>query len=129
MLNDPLSNAMSAILNCEKKGKKEITIRPISKVIKKVLALMQDNHYIGEIKVIERENGDFIIVSLLGNINQCGSIKPRFSIGKDTYEKFEKRFLPAKDFGYLFVSTTKGIMTHLEAKKQNIGGKLIAYCY
>ncbi len=36
---------------------------------------------------------------------------------------------PSIDFGILIVSTTKGIMKHNEAKKQDIGGRLIAYCY
>jgi small subunit ribosomal protein S8 len=47
----------------------------------------------------------------------------------DEYEKFEKRFLPAKGVGVLIVSTIKGIMTHEEAKGKTLGGRLIAYCY
>ena len=41
----------------------------------------------------------------------------------------EKRYLPAKDFGILIMSTSKGIMTHYDAKKKNLGGKLLSYCY
>ncbi len=47
----------------------------------------------------------------------------------EEFEKFEKRFLPAKDFGFLILSTSKGIMTHLAAKEKSIGGKLLAYVY
>ena len=65
----------------------------------------------------------------MGNLNKCGAIKPRYSVRKDGFEKFEKRYLPAKDFGIIFVSTPKGIMTHNGAKKKGLGGKLIAYCY
>ena len=129
MLNDPLANALSAILNAEKIGRKECIIRPISKIIKKVLGVMKDNLYIGEAQEIQDARGGSIKVSLIGNVNNCGAIKPRFSVKKDLYEKFEKRFLPAKDMGLIIVSTSQGIMTQEEAKKKNLGGKLLAYCY
>ena len=90
---------------------------------------MQKQGYIGEIKDIDDGKGGMIEVQLLGKINKCGVIKPRYSLTKSEYEKFEKRYLPAKDFGLIFVSTSKGVMTHMEAKKKNLGGKLLAYIY
>lgn len=128
-LNDPLSNALSAILNAEKTGKKECVIRPVSKVIEKVLNVMKDNFYLGDITRVKDERGDHIIVNLLGKINKCGAIKPRYPIQTSDYERFEKRYLPAKDFGIMIISTSKGIVVHNEAKKDNVGGKLLAYCY
>lgn len=129
MLNDTLANALSAILNMERVGKKECAIMPSSKIIKIILKIMNENNYIGSFEEIVTKKGNLLKVNLLGNINKCGAIKPRFSVKKNEYEKFEKRYLPAKDFGIIFVSTPKGIMTHSEAKKKSIGGKLLAYCY
>ena len=129
MLNDPLANALSNILNKENAKTKECIIKPSSKIIKEVLKIMKDNYYVGEFKEIEDSKGNMLSVQLLNKINKCGVIKPRFSVKKDGYEKFEKRFLPAKDFGILIVSTPLGIMTNNEAKKKFIGGKLLAYCY
>jgi len=129
MLNDTLATALSAILNKEKIGKKECIIRPTSKIIKAVLQIMNENQYIGSFEEVTTTKGNMLKLNLLGNINKCGAIKPRYSIKKGGYEKFEKRYLPAKDFGIIFVSTSKGIMSHTEAKKKNIGGKLLAYCY
>ena len=129
MLNDPLANALSLILNKGDARIKECIIKPSSKVIKDVLKIMKDNYYVGEFKEIEDSKGNMLSVQLLNKINKCGVIKPRFSVKKDGYEKFEKRFLPAKDFGFLIVSTPQGIMTNDEAKKRCIGGKLLAYCY
>jgi len=128
-MNDSLANALSLILNDEKTGRKESIIKTSSKIIKKVLEVMKDNHYIGEFKEIEDGKGNMIQVNLLGNINKCGVIKPRYSIKKDQFEKFEKRYLIAKNMGNLIVSTPLGIITHEEAKKKNVGGKLLAYCY
>jgi len=129
MLNDPLANALSIILNKENARIKECIIKPSSKVIKEVLKIMKDNHYIGEFKEIEDLKGNMLSIQLLNKINKCGVIKPRFSVKKDGYEKFEKRFLAAKNFGILIVSTPQGIMINDEAKKKGIGGKLLAYCY
>ena len=43
VLNDPLANVLSAILNAETRGKRDCLLKPVSKVIKKVLEIMQDN--------------------------------------------------------------------------------------
>ena len=128
-LNDTLSNALSLILNNEKIGKSKCMIKPVSKVIKKVLDIMNENNYIGDFTEIKDEKGNILVVNSLGNINKCGAIKPRYSVKKDEFEKFEKRYLPAKDFGIIIISTSKGIMTHTEAKKKGIGGVLLSYCY
>lgn len=129
MLNDPLSNAMSKILNAERLGNKECTIKPVSNVIKKVLDVMKDNLYIGSYEEIEDGKGKLLKINLLGNINNCGAIKPRFSIKQDQYEKFEKRYLPARNIGIIIISTSSGIMIQSDAKKKSLGGKLLAYCY
>ena len=128
-LNDPLSNALSKILNAENRGKNECTINPASKVIKKILELMQEHHYIGENTLISKAKGGVINVNFIGRINKCGAIKPRFPVSLGNFEKFEKRYLPAKGFGVMFISTNKGILTHTEAKKKKLGGKLISYVY
>ena len=128
-LNDPLANALSLILNAEKTGKKECIIKPISKIIKKVFTIMKENNYVGDFREINDQRGNYIKINLLGSINKTGVIKPRFAVAKTGFEKFEKRYLLAKDFGIIIISTSKGIMSHIEAKKKRIGGKLIAYCY
>jgi len=128
-LNDPLANALSRILNSEKIGVDSCAIKPISKLIKRVLELLNENGYIGEFTEIEDGKGNLLKINLLGNINKCGVIKPRFSVKIDSYEKFEKRYLPSKDVGIMIVSTPLGILTHNEARDKNVGGKLLAYCF
>ena len=129
MLNDPLANVMSLILNNELIGKSECMIKPVSGIIKELLKVMKENNYIGDFKETEDSRGNYIKLILVGTINKCGVIKPRYSVRNNEFEKFERRYLPAKDLGILFVSTTKGIMTHYDAKSRKIGGKLLAYCY
>ena len=128
-MNDTLANAMSAILNYDRVGKKEYLVHPASKTTKHVLAILNAQGYIGAAESVTEARGGVLKVNLLGNINKCGVIKPRFAVTMNEYEKFEKRFLPAKGVGVIIVSTIKGFLTHEEAKAQNLGGRLIAYCY
>lgn len=128
-LNDPLANALSHIMNSEAKGKSVCIIRNSSKLIKQVLNIMKEHRYIGEFKEIKTEQGSMLELNLIGAINNCNVIKPKYSVKQKDFEKFEKRFLPAKDFGIIILSTPKGLMTHLEAMKKNIGGRLISYVY
>ena len=129
MLNDPLANVLAVINNAEHRGMKLCTIKPASKLITRVLDILNAKKYVGGYTIIEDGRGNIVEVSLIGAVNKCGAIKPRFSVAMGSYEKFEKRFLPAKDFGVLVVSTPKGVMTHSEAKAKGLGGRLLAYCY
>ena len=128
-LMDPLANALNHLSNCERVGKKVAYIKPASKLIGRVLKVMQDYGYIGEFEFIEDGRAGIFKVELIGKINKCGAIKPRFPVKKLGYEKFEKRYLPARDFGILIVSTTQGVMSHEEAKKRGLGGRFLAYVY
>src|SRR3989338_3050230 len=129
MLNDPLTNVMSLILNNELIGKSECLIKPVSKVIKELLKVMKENGYVGDFKEVIDSRGNYIQLSLIGSINKCGVVRPRYSVKSKDFEKFEKRYLPAKDLGILVVSTPKGIITHYDAKSKKTGGRLLAYCY
>ena len=129
MLNDPLANALSAMKNAELKGKGSCTIHPSSKLISGVLNLLKEKGYIGEFELVDDGKAGVFQVSLNGNINNCGVIKPRYPIKRDELEKWESRYLPAQHFGLLILTTTKGILSQDEARKDGIGGKLLAYVY
>ncbi len=128
MLNDPLANALSNI-NIHEKARKQYCIIPYSKMIGNVLRVMQKHNYIGTYEYIDDpQNGKFR-AELLGNINRSGVIKPRHAVKRAEFEKWERRYLPAKGFGILIVSTSKGVMDHMEAESLGIGGRLLAYMY
>ncbi len=128
-LMDPLADALTNIRNNELQVNSSCTIRPASKLIGHVLSVMKKENYISNFEYVDDEKAGIFQVELDGNINQCGVIKPRHAVKKDEFEKFEKRYLPAKNFGILIVTTPEGIMTHKEAKSKGIGGRLLAYMY
>lgn len=128
-LLDPLADAMSSIYNSELVGKPEVVISPASSLIERVLAVMQAKGYIGEFERIDDGKAGRFRIQLMGRTNKCGVIKPRYPVKRDGFEKYEKRFLPAYDYGILIVTTPQGVMTHAEAKTRGIGGRLLAYVY
>ena len=129
MQHDPLVDAMTGLKNAEEKGKMHCDVKPSSKLVGRVLNVMQANGYIKQFEYVENGKGGIFNVTLNGSINRCGAIRPRYAVHKDGFEKFESRYLPAKDFGIMIVTTTKGVMSHLEAKKDGVGGKLLAYVF
>ena len=129
MQHDPLADAMSLIKNAEQTGKQECIIRPSSKLIGRVLKIMQENNYIGQFEYFEDGRAGVFKVKLTGNINDCGVIKPRYSVKRKDLEKFEARYLPAQDFGVLILTTTQGVLSHNTAKGLKTGGKLLAFVY
>jgi small subunit ribosomal protein S8 len=129
MLHDPLNDAMSQIKNAEHRGKRECSIRPSSKLIGRILKVMQDAGYISQFEYVDDGKAGEFKVLLTGSINNCGIIKPRSSVRRGEMEKFESRYLPAQDFGVLILTTTQGVMTNAKAKEIGIGGKLLAYVY
>lgn len=128
-LNDPLADAMSAIVNNERRNRRECAIKPASRLIGEVLRVFQSNGYLGEFEFIDDGRSGKFRVQLLGRVNKCSAVKPRHPVRAARYEAWERRYLPAKGFGVLVVSTPKGVMSHREASEQSLGGRLIAYVY
>ncbi len=126
---DPLADAMASIYNCEIVGKPEVVVAPASSLIERVLQVMQSQGYIGEFERIDDGRAGRFRIQLMGRTNKCGVIKPRFPVKRDGFERFEKQFLPAYNYGILIVTTPEGVMTHTEAKNRGIGGRLLAYVY
>ncbi len=126
---DPLADALVNIKNHENAAKKECVIRPASKLLGEVLRIMQEMSYISTYEFIDDGREGMYKINLIGKINDCKAIKPRYAVKKAEFEKYEKRYLPARDIGILVVSTPKGVVTHNAAKEKLTGGRLIAYIY
>lgn len=129
MNHDTLANGLSKLMNYEKIGRQTVTLYPSSVMLKNIVAILQKAGFVGEAASQDTTRGTVMTVPLLGAINSIGVIKPRFAVQRDAFEKFEKRFLPARGVGVIIISTPKGLMSLEDAKKENIGGRLIAYCY
>jgi len=124
-----LSDALQNILNNEKSGKKQVKIRPNSKVIQKFLGVMQKHGYLGEYEIVDDHRGGKIVCELNGRINRCGVISPRYDVQVSEIENWVNRLLPSRQFGYIVLSTSIGIMDHEEARKNHTGGKILGFFF
>ena len=129
MKHDPLNDIISTIKNASRIGNKEVVSEPAARLIGRVLKVMQEYNYLKSFEVVDDNRGGKFKIVLSNTINNCGVIKPRLPVKRASLDKYEARYLPAQDFGILILSTTKGVMSHIEARKMGLGGRLIAYVY
>jgi small subunit ribosomal protein S8 len=127
MMHDILADLFSTLKNSEYNGEKKCSVRA-SKLVEAVLKIMHSRGFIGTYNHVEGTSPKYE-VELKGIINDCNVIRPRFSVPLVEFEKWEKRFLPAAGVGVLLVTTSRGVMTHEDAKENKIGGQLIGYVY
>ncbi len=127
--NDPLASALSGLDNAESVGHLTERVSPASDEIGSVLEVFYDRGYVDGFQYVDDGKAGEFEVELKGAINRCGTVKPRYAAGSDEFEKWEKRFLPARDYGTLVVTTSHGVMSHYEARDQGVGGQVIAYVY
>lgn len=124
MSQDIVADALNQIINAKKSGKTSLEVTRYSKLLISVLALAKLRGYIKDYRLDKKT-----LKVEIRKLNECNAIKPRYTISTSEIEKYEKRYLPARNFGILIISTSKGLMTNQTAKEKNIGGSLIAYMY
>ena len=128
MKHDLIADMFCNMKNAEIVGKKEC-ITPASSLIESILGIMKKHDYVKEFSRIKDGKGDRFSVKLAGNINNCNVIKPRFSLKNNEFIKWEKKYLPANGVGILILTSHKGVMDQNEAKKKELGGKLLGFVY
>ena len=127
--NNVLGYLFATIFNNEIRNKKECLAIPGSKLASSVLRSMQKNKYIGEFEFIDDGIAGKFKIQLLGRINRCGVISPRYSVDRNGYTRWERQYLPAVGVGILIVSTSHGVLSHNEEQEKGLGGRLVGYVY
>jgi small subunit ribosomal protein S15Ae len=85
--------------------------------------------YIGEIEIIDDHRAGKVIVELTGRINKCGVISPRFDVALPDMERWSNNLLPSRQFGFMVLTSSAGIMDHEECRRKHVGGKLLGYFF
>jgi len=129
VLMSVLSNTLISLTNAERRGKRQVLIRPVSKVVVKFLQCMLKHQYIGEFEVVDDRRSGKIVVHLIGRINKAGVISPRFDVSLPNIDVWANRLLPSRQFGRVILTTSYGIMDHEEAKRKHTGGKVLGYFF
>jgi small subunit ribosomal protein S15Ae len=85
--------------------------------------------YIGEFEIVDDHRSGKIVIQLIGRLNKCGVISPRFNVKQKDIETWIQNLLPSRQFGFLVLTTSAGIMDHEEARRKKTGGKILGFFY
>ena len=123
---DPVADALIRIKNGYSIGKQSVSVK-YSKLILKLMKLLQDEGYLGEAKISGRE-----IIVLLKYSARKPAISGIERISKPSLRVYKGvSNLPKvlNGLGIAIISTPKGLMTNIEARKLRIGGEVLAFVW
>ncbi|XP_040480774.1 40S ribosomal protein S15a-like [Ursus maritimus] len=111
-----LADALKSINNAEKRGERQVLIRLCSTVTVRFLTGIMKHGYVGEFEIIGDHRAGKIVVNITGKLNKCQVISPRFDVQLKDLEKWQTNLLPSRQFGFIVLITSAGIMDHEEAR-------------
>ncbi|MCC6933657.1 MAG: 30S ribosomal protein S8 [Deltaproteobacteria bacterium] len=127
-MTDPISDLLTRIRNAQTAGHKTVTVPASTKKMQIIQVLLAEG-YIESVQQDEDDKGkkSFRIVLRYDN---CGvpairELKRVSKSGRRAYVKVDEIPFYRSGLGTVIVSTSQGMMTGREAKRQNIGGELI----
>lgn len=129
-MTDPIADMLTRIRNAAAVQKAELLI-PSSKLKYTLATILQKEGYIEAVESVEQDGFKFIKISLkyTDNGSAIQSIKRVSKPGRKVYCKAEEIPHILNGFGIAVLSTSKGLMTNTEARKQNIGGEIMCEIY
>jgi small subunit ribosomal protein S8 len=130
-VNDPIGDMLTRLRNASRARHDKVVI-PHSKLKVEIARVLKEEGYIGEYTIHERDPHDEITVQLKYGQDRSSAITGIKRISKPGL----RRYVPMRDIphvlggmGIAVLSTSKGIMSDGEARKQNIGGELLCTVY
>ena len=130
-ITDPIADMLTRIRNANS-AKHETVDIPASNMKKAIAQILLDEGYIASYKVIEDDKQGVIRVTLKYGENKSQVITGLRRVSKPSlriYSNVEDMPKVMKGLGIAIVSTSKGIMTDREARKQNVGGEVLAFVW
>tara|TARA_B100000315_G_C14300766_1_gene461750 strand:+ start:52 stop:441 length:390 start_codon:yes stop_codon:yes gene_type:complete len=129
MMSDPISDMLTRIKNAYMAKKRNVVL-PSSKVKLNIANLLQKNGYIGGVKESGDKKKELQIDLIYKNNKPALSAVKRISKpGRRIYAGARELTNVLNGYGISIVSTSKGIMTNKEARKEKIGGEIICEVY
>ena len=129
-ITDPISDFMTRIRNAAKAKHRRVDI-PASNMKKALAKILQDQKYIGDFTVLEDGKQGLLRINLKYHAG-----KPVIAGMRRVSKPGIRQYRPAEDLprvlgglGVAIISTSKGIMTDIQARKQKIGGEVLAFIW
>ena len=130
-VTDPIADLLTRIRNANQMRYNEVVV-PSSNVKIEIVKILKNEGYIEDYKE-EKDNvqGNINITLKYGKNKErvISGLKRISKPGLRVYAKAEEIPMVLNGLGISIVSTSKGIMTGKEAKKQNLGGEVLAYVW
>ena len=131
IVTDPIADLLTSIRNANQMRYKEVVI-PSSNLKLSIVKILKNEGYIANYKVEKDEVQDNILVTLKYGQNKervISGLKRISKPGLRVYAKAEEIPTVLNGLGISIVSTSKGVMTGKEARKENLGGEVLAYIW
>ena len=131
IVTDPIADLLTRIRNANQMRYKEVVI-PSSNLKLSIVKILKNEVYIANYKVEKDEVQDNILVTLKYGQNKervISGLKRISKPGLRVYAKAEEIPTVLNGLGISIVSTSKGVMTGKEARKENLGGEVLAYIW
>ncbi len=132
-LTDPIADYLTRIRNAQQAGHRIVEI-PASKMKKSITEILYDQGYILKYKFDDDEGHQGIIKIALkyDQVTKQPVIRKLGRISKPGLRQFKKTGdIPRiiNGLGISVVSTSKGVMTGKQARRENVGGEVVCYVY
>ena len=124
-LVDPIGDMLTRIRNGQMRFLNKIEV-PASKFRQRILDILKTEWFIANYKIASDNKNSFSIdLKYSDGSPVIKEIKRISKPGRRVYTKAESIPIIQNGLGLAIVSTSKGVMTDSDARKQNIGGEII----
>ena len=130
-ITDTIADMLTRIRNANTAKHDSVEI-PASNVKKAIAQILLDEGYISSFTVIDDgKQGIIKIVLKYGpkKVSTISGIRRVSKPGLRIYSNVEDMPKVMKGLGIAIISTSKGIMTDKQARKENVGGEVLAYIW
>ena len=132
MITDPIADYLTRLRNAIRAGKKVVEI-PGSNLKREITKILYEQGYILNYKFEGEGPSQSIKIALKYDklTRQCAitHLERISSPGLRQYAGADELPRVLGGMGIAILSTSKGIMTNKEAKKENVGGEVLCYVY
>jgi len=130
-LTDPISNALTVIRNGSMARKIKVDIK-FSKITEEILNILKRDRFIKDFKFIDDKKQGVLRVYLKYTSNKEPVIKGLARISKPSLRVYVKKDKIPKVLGGLgtaILSTSRGVVTDVQAKEMQAGGEVLCYAW
>lgn len=131
VVTDTIADMLTRIRNANQMRYEEVQV-PASNIKIEIARILKEEGFINDYKVVKDDAQGTIVLTLKYTAKRERVITGLKRISKPGLRVYAKNTEVPKvlnGLGIAIISTSKGIMTDKEARKQNIGGEVLAYIW